>query len=214
MKKLKLILMTIISVVLVTIFAIMNVSYSASGEVKLWNIPNDGGWYKDDTYFSISFAHLISYNNVYCIQKNQSFPREGKYMQVKYKVVINGENAKIYRADRLDPDKGSLVKECNGEYNNLLAAIIAEKEMELGYGSSPSNYNDSQIALYYYWGEWLRLSGASAYMLDSNGNKNIVNAVGQDKVNEVMGKYKEYASKYLYKATIYYMTPVFNRCLA
>ena len=153
--------MAIFSIILIVAFVISNKSYSASGAIDLWSLPNDGSWYRNNTYFSVSFAHLINYNNVYCIQKGQSFPRQGKYMQVKYIVQIEGETARIYKADKLYPDSGKLVKECVGPYNNLLAAIVSEEEMQLGYGSSDSNYNDSQIALYYYWNEWLSLSGAS-----------------------------------------------------
>ena len=210
MKKLKLIIMTILLVVVIATFAIINVTYSASGAIDLWSLPNDGSWYKNNTYFSVSFAHLINFNNVYCIQKNQSFPRQGKYMQVRYKIVINGENAKIYKADPLYPDSGQLVKECDGAYNNLLAAIVSEEKMGLGYGSNSGNYNNSQIALYYYWNQWLQESGASAYMSGSSGNLTIVNTVGQGRINSIMEKYKEYASKYAYNATIYYMTPAFN----
>ena len=210
MKILTAIISAIFSIILIVTLAISNKSYSASGSIDLWGLPNDGSWYKNNTYFSVSFAHLINYNNVYCIQKGQSFPRQGKYMEVKYFVSISGENAKIYKADKLYPDSGTLVKECEGDYNNLLAAIVCEGEMDLGYGSSDGNYNESQIALYYYWNEWLSLSGANQYMAGSGGNNSIVNTVGQDRINQIMEKYKEYASKYLYNAKIYYMAPVFN----
>ena len=210
MKIVSLISIAMILIVSIITLAISNKSYSASGAIDLWSIPNDGSWYKNNTYFSVSFAHLINYNNVYCIQKGQSFPRQGKYMEVKYFISISGETAKIYKADKLYPDSGKLVKECEGEYNNLLAAIVCEGEMSLGYGASDGDYNDSQIALYYYWNEWLSLSGANAYMSGSSSNSSIVNTVGQDRVNQIMERYKEYASKYLYNAKIYYMTPVFN----
>ena len=210
MKTLKLILITIFSIILIATFVISNESYSASGAIDLSQLHTDGSWYKDDTYYSVSFAHLINYNNVYCIQKNQSFPRQGKYMSVKYKIVINGENAKIYSCDPLNTYETKLKMECTGDYNNLLAAIVCEEEMGLGYGSSSGNYNNSQIALYYYWNDWLVDSGANKYMSGSSGNKTIVETVGQSKVNRVMEKYKEYAANNLYNATIYYMTPAFN----
>lgn len=210
MKKLKLIIVALILIVSMSILAFVNRIYSASGAISIGNLHTDGSWYKDNTYYSISFAHLVNYNNIYCIQKSQSYPSQGKYMEVKYFIDINGENAKIYKADKLEPTQGTLVMECEGSYNNLLAAIVSEEEMELGYGSSAGKYNDSQIALYYYWGEWLTESGAGKYMSTSSGNKGIVSTVGQDKVNSVMAKYKDYASKYLYSAKIYYMEPPFN----
>ena len=210
MKRLKLIFVAIILIVSMSILAFGNNIYSASGAISIWNLHTDGNYYKNNTYYSVSFAHLINYNNVYCIQKNQSFPRQGKYMEVQYKIVINGENAKIYKADKLYPTEGNLVMECDGPYNNLLAAIVCEEEMGLGYGSNSGNYNNSQIALYYYWGQWLSESGANKYMADSSGNKGIVSSVGQDRVNSIMEKYKQYASQKLYSATIYYMEPAFN----
>ena len=210
MKRLKLILIAILLIVLTSTFAIVNKTYSSSGAINLWSLPEDGGWYKNNTYFSVSFAHLLNYNNVYCIQRHQSFPRKGIYMEVQYKIVINGENAKIYQSDKLYPDYGPLVMECNGDYNNLLAAIVCEEAMGLGYGSSSSGYNNSQVDLYYYWNDWLVESGANKYMLGSSGNKTIVDSLGQQRINEIMKEYKDYASKYLYNATIYYMTPVFN----
>ena len=144
MKKLKLILIAIILTILIVLSAC--VVNSSSGELPLNKIGNQV--YDKSTKrqcYKISGNTLANYNNFYCVEHGAWFPAYSRWMYVAARVDISGNVATF---------NSNTSKQCEGEYNNILAAILCDGE--LGYGTSQNNYNDSQVALYYYWNDWLR----------------------------------------------------------
>jgi len=200
-QKLKIALIAIITIILVIGFVFAN---AATTEMKLSDLNSTTEYYDRKCYY-VSYTNMKNSNNIYCVQKGQKFAGKPNLMYVVSKVVINGNKAQFYTFDNMMTTE-TLQGQCEGEYNNLLGAIICEDEMKLGYGSGPSNNADSQIALWYYWNEWVALSGADKYGIEAySGNTAVVNSYGADKVNEIMNKYKEYAENNEYNATVYCM---------
>ena len=141
MKKIKLILVAIILIILMVLFA--NVVNSSSGELPLGSIGNQVYDRSTGNYcYQISANTLGRYNNFYCVEHGAWMPASARWMYVATTVQISGNIATFNDS-----------RQCVGDYNNILAAILCEGE--LGWGTSQDNYNDSQVALYYYWNDWL-----------------------------------------------------------
>lgn len=192
MKKLRAIIVAIVLTILMIVFA--SSVNSATEELPLGSIGNQVYDKSTGKYcYQISANTLAKYNNFYCVEHGAWFPAQSRWMYVASTVTINGNVATFNNS-----------QQCEGEFNNILAAILCDGE--LGYGTSQNNYNDSQVALYYYWNDWLSQvraeTGSRFGMEASSSNDSIVN---QYNASAIFDWYQSCASQYAYNVTIYFM---------
>lgn len=160
MKKLKILTMTLMTIVFAILFTIMinNVSFAAYEGLEGISQIKDADPEQillNDYMIKLGFKDLQDSDNLYCMENHQRNLTPRYDYKVLVYMEINGEDAvmKWIHSD------GRLIDKVNSnKYNAILAEILSGK-YGLGYGVGKDGYTQAQKGLYTFFTEWIENSG-------------------------------------------------------
>ena len=213
MKKIKLILtMFVISVLIILmLIANSNLLFSASNRTsykldELTTYTRDNG----TLMYLLGYNHALGGNNVFCVEHGKSWGEKGWFTLVTRIEIRNGKATFVkYKDDGItvDEDNSGPSNDENTLYpDNVLGAIVCDSRFNLGYGENTSTRFDSQLAVWYYWNDWVKHSGGEDYGLEKyNGNVDNLTTQEKEDAQAAIERARVYATEKLYNADIYYL---------